>query len=220
MAATDGSSRLPGLCGAFSQAAVSSLARTVPQVVSPSALIAAWVMMLVAMMPPLLIDPVGHICHSSFAARRPRALTGFVAGYGLVWIAAGLFLLPLAIALRVLVPEPQAGLAAWAVAFAWSCTPAAQIARNLCHSLRRVSAFGMAADRDCFAQGLFIGMPCVAACWPWMIVPMITGSAHLIIMAIVTALLFFERIAPPQPPAWQMPPSLVILHGLLSRKAV
>jgi predicted metal-binding membrane protein len=215
----DGSSRIPGFCGTLSQKAFTSMASILAQLVSPSAIVIAWVIMLVAMMPPLLIDPIGHVCHSSFAARRPRAVTMFVIGYGLVWMAVGLLLLPMALMLRILVSETQAGIATLALAIVWSCTPAAQVARNLCHSLRRISAFGLAADRDCFVQGLAIGLPCVAACWPWMLVPMVIGSAHLAVMLVVTILLFLERIAPPQPPVWQWPPSLGVVADVFRWRA-
>ena len=56
--------------------------------------------MVVAMMSPLLVAPLRHVCQRSFAKRRVRASLLFIAGYLVVWLAAGAALQPLALVLR------------------------------------------------------------------------------------------------------------------------
>jgi predicted metal-binding membrane protein len=215
---TDELFRLPPICGSLGPAVLVDLAAVHDW--SPAAMILAWLLMMTAMMPPLLAQPVVHIWVSTFKVRRPRALALFGFGYAAVWLAAGGVLVPAAVALRVFVPETSASLTFLALAFLWSSSPAAQVARNRCHRVRRISAFGMAADRDCFLQGLMSGASCTATCWLWMLVPMTMGSLHPVAMAAITYLLFLERIAPPKRPVWQLPPSLKILSALVSHQKV
>jgi predicted metal-binding membrane protein len=215
---TDELFRLPPICGFLGPAVLVDMAAVHNW--SPAAMILAWLLMVTAMMPPLLAQPVGHIWVSIFKVRRPRALALFGFGYAAVWLAAGGVLVPAAVALHVLAPETSASLTSLALAFIWSSSPAAQVARNRCHRVRRISAFGTAADRDCFLQGLMSGASCTATCWPWMLAPMTMGSLHLVAMAAITYLLFLERIAPPKRPVWQFPPSLKMLSALANRQKV
>ena len=71
--------------GAMSPASLHTLLAMHP----PASLAAGWVLMLVAMMSPVLISPVGHLRVRSFAYRRARAITLFVAAYAAIWIVLG-----------------------------------------------------------------------------------------------------------------------------------
>ena len=51
-------------------------------------------------MAPLLIAPVRHVRDRSFALRRARSIGLFVAGYAAIWMAAGVMLMALAMAVR------------------------------------------------------------------------------------------------------------------------
>ena len=213
-------SRLPDLCGAFDPAALAGAATLLVHVWTPGDIVLAWLLMLAAMMPPLLAQPVGHVWLSSFRTRRARSVGLFALGYAAVWLGAGAVLVPLAVLLRIGASEATAGSACIALAFAWSSSPAAQVARNRCHRVRRISASGTAADRDCLAQGVTSGVACAAACWPWMLTPMAVGGLHLPVMAAITLLLFLERLAPPRCPVWQPPPSLGMLAALVRAQNV
>ena len=72
-----------------------------------ASLAAGWVLMLVAMMSPVLIPPVRHIRLRSFAHRRARSIVLFVAGYGAMWMAAGVMLLGLVMEARLVAPAPS-----------------------------------------------------------------------------------------------------------------
>lgn len=180
---------------------------------SPAATAAGWLVMLVAMMPPLLLEPVGHVWYSSQQRRRIRALLLFGLAYTAVWFTLAFILLPAAILLR-LAASDAAPLAAIALAVAWSASPPAQSARNRCHRLPAITPFGRAADRDCLRQGVASGLACAATCWPWMLVPMTFDGFHVAAMAAAGIVLFAERVAPPQRAAWQLPPFLSVLVSL------
>src|SRR5690349_20069700 len=91
------------------------------------ALAAGWALMLVAMMAPLLIPAIQYVRQRSFKHRRARAVALFVAGYGVVWMAAGALLLAIEIAAKLLAPMSMlpAG-AALLIAAVWQFSPIKQ----------------------------------------------------------------------------------------------
>jgi predicted metal-binding membrane protein len=200
---------LPGLCSAAAGSWLDQGSRGIEAALAvnlPAVLIASWLTMLLAMLPPLLQQPVAHLWDRSFARRRPRAIAMFVVGYAVIWLAAGLFLLIAAIAVGVIgkaVALP-AVIVAGAVALAWQSTPLKQTCLNRCHRLPRLSAFGIAADRDCLRYGIGKAVWCVGACWALMLIPLVAGGMHVAIMAAVAVQTFAERRAPPRPPRWRL----------------
>jgi hypothetical protein len=216
----DGSARLPEICGALSLTGLTGTAPLLLASLSPTGLVTGWLLMVAAMMPPLLGQPINHVWTLSFRDRRPRALACFGLGYALVWLAAGTSLIPLTIALRIAAPGWKASVIALAAAVLWSCSPAAQRARNRCHRLRRIGAFGWAADRDCFKQGILTGMPCAAACWAWMLIPLTIEGFHFPAMLAVSMALFLERIGPPSSARWRSPPAMAVLSAMLRSQKV
>jgi predicted metal-binding membrane protein len=211
---------VPGLCGTISAEAIAAGTMISLRMVPVESLALAWGLMVVAMMPPLLALPVGHVRHASAPARRVRALAVFAIGYGAAWMTVGLVLLPAAIAARTALAGPAATAAAAGAALLWSASPAAQAVRNRCHRLYPVAGRGLAADRDCLRQGLATGIACAAACWPWMLVPMVVSGGHVAAMALVTALLFLERLSPAERPRWRMPPAVAVLAALRTPRTV
>lgn len=174
----------------------------------PLALLALnWALMLVAMMAPLLIAPIRHVRDRSFARRRLRAIVLFVAGYGLVWLAAGVVLLSLALASRVIAPESSVPAAlAIVIALAWQISPAKQTCLNRCHAHAELAAFAPAADVDALRFGATHGIWCVGSCWVLMLLPLLLSRGHLAAMAAMAAMtlwLFGERLESPMPPAWR-----------------
>jgi predicted metal-binding membrane protein len=201
---------LPGLCSA---AGGSWLMRSSQGIAaafvfnSPTGLILPWLAMLAAMMPPLLVQQIGHLWDRSFVRRRLRAITLFVLGYGAVWMAAGFALTAAAIAIDAVSETVSlaAPISAVAVALLWQSTPAKQQCLNRCHRLPRLSAFGVAADFDCLHYGLTAAVWCVGACWALMLVPLLAEGMHVLAMAAVAALVLAERLAPARPARWRFP---------------
>jgi predicted metal-binding membrane protein len=164
----------------------------------------SWLAMLLAMMSPLLRQPIAQLRLRSLARRRRRAVAWFVAGYGAVWMMAGLVLMTAAAILGPFAGETgvPALLIAAVMAVAWQMTPLRQHALIRCHRLPGLSAFGAEADRDCIRFGLTHGLWCVATCAPLMLVPLSAPEVHLPLMAALSAGLLLERQAPPRRPTW------------------
>lgn len=205
---------MSAICGSIRRVGLADLGLVFGPLWSPASLPVAWLVMLMAMMPPLVAMPVAHVWRSSLAGRRPQALALFGLGYAMVWFSVGVLLIPAMIILRLVMPGTGVEMVALVFAVAWNCSPAAQAARNRCHRLHRIGAFGRSADRECLAHGMMSGAACVSACWPWMLATMMFDSGHLIVMAAVTLVLFAERIAPPGRCKWQLPPALSVLWAL------
>jgi predicted metal-binding membrane protein len=171
---------------------------------SPAQRAAGWALMIVAMMLPLVIAPLRHVRDRGFARRRRRAMVLFLAGYGAVWMSAGVGLQTIALGARWLAPAPLAGLGlAVAVALLWQISPAKQRCLNRCHRQPPLAAFGTAADRGAFGFGLAHGSSCVGACWALMLLSMLVEGGHFLAMIAVALFLFAERLERPAPLAWR-----------------
>jgi predicted metal-binding membrane protein len=193
---------LGGLTGDLpGAAAVASAAAFNP----PGALAAGWGLMLVAMMPPLLIAPMTYIWDRSLARRRGRSLALFVGGYALAWLPVGIGLAELAVAARAAFGGAAIPLAAAVLAAsAWQASPWKQACLNRCHRLPRLSAFGLAADRDALRFGVTHGFWCAGSCAAAMAVPLFLPFGHLPAMVALAACLFSERLEPARPCRWEL----------------
>ena len=174
---------------------------------SPTSLVAGWALMVLAMMTPLIARPLLHVREQSLARRQRRAMLLFAAGYGSVWLAAGLVLQPLAWLLPSLVPgAPWAGVAVAAlVAVVWQMSPAKQACLNRCHRQPALAAFGLEADLDALGFGVGHGLWCVAACAPLMLLAE-SGQAIGLWLAMPATALFIlaERFEWPGPFVWRL----------------
>jgi predicted metal-binding membrane protein len=209
--------QIPELCGApLARFAVADL----PLAPGPEWLGAGWLVMVVAMMAPLLGQPLGHVWRSSLRGRRPWALLLFAIGYLLTWSAAGVVLVPAGAMLKLSLPDGVAAAVGYSIALLWSASPGCQRARNRCHRTYSLAACGRRADRDCLVYGTRWGLLCAAACWPWMLATMCVDQAHAAAMVIVAIVLFLERMAAPSVPVWQLPPAVQVLRALLPPQKV
>ena len=200
-------SALPALCGMPLRAAWGQWDAFLGPVVTPASLALAWLVMLLAMMPPLLGEPLRHLWFSSLPGRRPWSAALFATSYTAVWMLVAPALLLAAWASR----DALGGGAVPAVAcfaFAWSSTPWTQRARNLCHRACRIGASGLRADAECIACGARYAARCVTVCWPWMMLPLLVEGWHVLAMVAVALWLMLDRICPPRPASWQWPPAV------------
>jgi predicted metal-binding membrane protein len=171
----------------------------------PASLAIGWMLMLAAMMLPLLIAPVRHVYNSSFARRRGRAIALFVLGYALLWMAAGVMLMALALALRLIASESFLPIVlALTIAILWQFSPWKQRSLNRCHSHRALAAFGCAADIDALRFGLTHGIWCVASCCGLMFLPLLISRGDKVAMIAVSAWMLAERLERPMPPRWRV----------------
>ncbi len=192
-------------CVTMDHASVSSSLSMLLAMSSPASLAAGWSLMLCAMMLPVLILPIGYIRRSSFSYRRARSTALFLVGYFALWIAAGPVLLTLAATLRLHAPQSWLpAIAVLVVALLWQSSPWKQIFLNRCHVHIGLSAFGFTADLSALRFGLVHGLWCAGSCWAWMLFPLLLPHGHLLAMALVSVLVFAERIESAAPPRWRL----------------
>lgn len=179
----------------------------------PGAVAADWILMVVAMMTPLVGAHVAYIGRSVHPSQKGPAITAFVLGYLACWLVSGVVLVPAALLLASLGSGADLWLAT-AGAIVWSLSPLAQAARNRCHQLGRVAAFGVDAQADSCWLGLKTGVFCILVCWPFMLIPLFVQSGHFVTMIGIGLYLFADRVAPGAPPRWRLPPALETLFGV------
>lgn len=205
--------RVAEFCGNIRLSEIWRLAQAVPWLLSPSQLFIDWGLMVIAMMTPLIASPSAHVRRSVPPDRRTAAALVFLCAYWAIWCASFIILFPLAVALSTFAGD-QANLPiCLALALVFSASPLAQTARNACHKILRIAPFGTKTWIDSAAQGVISGTRCVAACWPWMLVPLAYQDGHTALMILVGIYLFAERIAPPSTAAWRIPPGFETLFG-------
>ncbi|MEX6506698.1 DUF2182 domain-containing protein [Jiella sp. M17.18] len=207
---------LPAICSVASASAASPFAVTVtlPTRASldlalalnpPAGLLAGFALMLAGMMAPLLGAPLRHVRDRSFPRRRTRAVGLFLAGYGAVWVQAGIVLLALTLGVRLVLPASMLPLLAGLVgAFVWQASPAKQRCLNRCHAAVPLAPFGRTADLSVLRYGVVHGLWCIGACWALMLLPLLATGGHLAVMAAVSLWLLAERLEGPQPPRWRL----------------
>jgi hypothetical protein len=174
---------------------------------SPMTLVFGWTLMLLAMLPPLLREPIALLWQRSLARRRLRSIGWFVAGYGSAWLLAGLALLPIAVAcaLAGTAMAVPGFVVALVLATIWQMSPCRRIALNRCHHQPRLSAFGLRADLDALRYGAAHASACIAACGAWMLPPLLLDDWHLPAMAAAMLLSIHERNLPLRTPRWRLP---------------
>jgi predicted metal-binding membrane protein len=178
---------------------------------SPASLVAGWSLMVLAMMPPLIARPLLHVRAQSLARRRLRAMLLFGAGYGSVWLAAGVVLLPLAWLLPISVVA--------LLALIWQVSPIKQACLNRCHRLPALSAFGLAADLDALGFGVGHALWCVGTCGPLMLLAesVQAGTGLIVAMPIAALFMLAERFERPGPFVWRLRLPLRLPKMLVSR---
>jgi predicted metal-binding membrane protein len=164
-----------------------------------------WTLMMVAMMLPSLVPSLSSYRRSIPGLARSR-LAGLTivagAGYFAVWVALGVCIYLLGIALAVaemqwealarIVPLASGAalvLGGWVQLSAWK---AGQLGR--CRSFVRPSASTDA--HGAWRVGLHLGVRCVLCCSGLMTVLLVLGVMDLRVMAIVAAVITLERLAP------------------------
>lgn len=184
--------------------------------VSPMRPVADWFVMTAAMMLPLTSAACARVKHAVATRLRVWAVLLHLAGYILVWLIAGLMLVPLGFAIEdTATPGLLIGLG---MALCWSASPLAQRARNQMHRPLRIRAFGGRALLDSLRSGAVQAGPCILSCWPWMVIPFLAGEAHRPAMVLAALYLWLDRMEPPGGPRWQVPPAIGTMARVLEMR--
>jgi len=133
-----------------------------------------WILMVVAMMFPLILESVRIVAADSLWRRRNRAVAEFLAGYLGPWlvvgVVAGLFQESWA-------RTDWAAALLFGIAALWQRTRFHQRALIACCQRLPLAPEGWRADFDCLRFGSVIGAACVATCWPLMLGCAFTGHS-------------------------------------------
>jgi predicted metal-binding membrane protein len=169
--------------------------------------VAAWVVMMAAMMLPSLVPMLGRYRHAMAGEGGPRLarLTAIVgAGYLFVWTVCGVVVFPIGVAVAAITGRQHAlasaaPLAVGAVVLiAGVLQHSAWKARHLafCRGERRHGR-GLAADAvAAWRHGLCLGLHCCQSCACLTAVALVIGIMDLRVMAVVMVAITAERLAP------------------------
>lgn len=201
---------IPAFCGSLPLSGYALGWRGIEQALlfnPPQQLLQGWWLMLLAMLPLLLVQPLLYVWHRSLRRKRWQGVALFVLGFGVVWSLAGVVLMGLVVAVRV-----WFGLSAWQGFFAvlllclvWQASPFKQHCLNQCHRQPRICAFGLGYLRDCLGFGLSAGAWCVGSCWPLMLLPVLLEQGHVALMLLGMLWMLYERLLRPRGLRWYWP---------------
>ena len=148
-----------------------------------------WVLMVIAMMFPLLNEPVRHVAFSVRRSDRGRAVLCFLIGYTLLWTVAGVIfgLLPLN---RVI------GACLFVLAAISIWLPGRGVRMTKCSLTMPIRIHGSGLYADSLRYGLRMGIICIQLCWVPMIA-LVLSHHNVLLMYLVTVVLLFERYLVP-----------------------
>lgn len=176
---------------------------TMGQMLSFGGFIAAWLVMMAAMMLPA-IWPVLRLYALAAASGRVAPLPFFVAAYLAVWTLPAIpaYAAWLRLEMPIADGEPWAGRLAGAVLLAaaiWQLTPLKTLCLRHCRSpLSFFLQYGGGAARPvgAFRMGAAHGLFCLGCCWVLMAVLVAVGTMNLAVMIVLSVLIFLEKNAP------------------------
>lgn len=183
---------LAGLCGPSSASQIVGTTSLAFSVIPLSWFALAWGIMLIAMMPPLIASPLDQLLATARSHDEARAVASFSLAYAALWMATGMVVVPLSIAIKIGF-EHYAVPITVALSIIWMLSPLARRARANCLRPLTPSAGDRGAIIEGCRQGGILGFWCVLLCWPWMMVVMVAAAWHVLLMAFVTLFLMWER---------------------------
>ncbi len=158
-----------------------------------------WGLMVVAMMVPLMLEPLRWVAFQSYRHRRHRAILLFLLGFLLPWMVIGIGVATL----RTLdwSRNPLLAAGTFGLAALWVLVPVRMRALVFCHLRLPLAPAGWKADRDCLRFSLLISASCIGVCGLLMLACALTGH-NLIAMLGGTVLgaLEYRAFRPPTRP--------------------
>jgi len=176
--------------------------------------LADWMLMVVAMMVPLVVDSVRGTATRSLWRRRQRAIAGFLIGYLAPWLVVGALVSVVEVLGR---PGSTVAVVGFALAAVWQLSPRKWRALQACHRTAPLAPRGWRADRDCLRYGWSIGRTCVLSCWALMLACVLAGhSLPALACASVVALAERYVVRPEQTFTFSLLFGTALVYGILS----
>jgi predicted metal-binding membrane protein len=162
-----------------------------------------WIVMMVAMMLPSLIPMLRRYRQSVAGTGAPLGpLTAIVGlGYFLVWLVFGLIVFPLGATLAAIVMHQPAlaraaPIAAGVVILIAGCIQVTEWKAHQLACWRTTSASSRAGVVAALRHGIHLGLHCARCCGNLMLILLVCGVMDFGVMAVVTAAITLERLAP------------------------
>ena len=166
-----------------------------------------WSLMIVAMMVPIMLEPLRWVAFRSFRQRRHQAILSFLVGFLLPWLMVGI------VSSWILVfgrsHSPHLASALFALAALWLLVPVRMRALVYCHLTVPLAPLGWKADRDCLWYGIRIGVSCVATCYFLMLACAFTSHDPIAMLGGLTLGLIERRSF--RPPTWRIFVGMILL---------
>ena len=158
--------------------------------------LAAWTLMVVAMMVPVTLPAVRYVALNSMRRRQQRAMVLYVAVYVGVWALFGLSAIGLDHALGTHAGIGDRALLAATLALAggWQLTRSKRRALYACGRTVALPPLGRRADAGCARFAMLQSWRCIQSCWAIMLVMVVIGHASLVWMIALTALVLAEEL--------------------------
>ena len=144
----------------------------------------SWVLMVVAMMFPMVLEPIRNIAARSLWRRRQRAIFEFLAGYVALWTLFGIVATAAFAAFQAqfAIEPAYAAVLGLGLAVVWQLMPAKRRALIRCHRTSPIAPTGWRADRDCLRSGWNVGVSCMLSCWALMLACVLSGHSIPVMM--------------------------------------
>ncbi len=157
-----------------------------------------WNIMVIAMMFPLLNEPIRHVTFSVRRKDRTRGILGFLLGYVTVWMAVGLLFMLLPLFIDMLVGKQNQLITAlikasgFLLAAALTWQPARLVKMTKCAQTMPIRINAPQLYTDTIMYGLKMGAACFNMCWAPMVALMLAHH-NFFLMWEVTLVLLCER---------------------------
>lgn len=164
-----------------------------------------WVVMMAAMMFPAVVPVVLLVARWSRSQGQPSyRLAAFVAGYLLVWGAAGAAYFAAIAAVDSRFPSGSNGVRLAAgmllVAGVYQLTPLKEVCLTACRSpMGFLMTHGSRMSRGSIGYldvGARHGLFCLGCCWMLMLILVLLGVMNLFWMAVIAGVIFLEKVVP------------------------
>ena len=157
-----------------------------------------WMIMIIAMMYPLLNEPIRHVAFSVKKTDRNFGIFSFLLGYTITWTIAGVLFVSLLFFVNKIMGDQtpfvngliQASGFLIAATLVWLPGRAAKMTR--CARTMPIRIHGWRLFWDSLHYGLRAGFTCLNICWALMVALMLTRH-NFVLMSIVAIILLYER---------------------------